>query len=152
MLSSNLSWLEKTNWWLPFLCLSSERVEVGGRLACVQCFLYLLLALLQYCVCWEMLEPCGSVFLIFVANGIRFWLFCHLSKAVNKLKSFNCFLLYLSFPTLTLFYFIWMQEDLAQMGVMIRHYNSKELKGYVRVSVGKPEHTQALMKCLWRLS
>lgn len=38
------------------------------------------------------------------------------------------------------------------MGVMIRHYNKKELKGYVRVSVGKPEHTDALMKCLTRLS
>ncbi|OAY83190.1 Histidinol-phosphate aminotransferase 2, chloroplastic [Ananas comosus] len=40
------------------------------------------------------------------------------------------------------------KEDLAQMGVMIRHYNNKELRGYVRVSVGKPEHTDALMKCL----
>ncbi|PHT81047.1 Histidinol-phosphate aminotransferase, chloroplastic [Capsicum annuum] len=41
-----------------------------------------------------------------------------------------------------------LKEDLATMGVMIRHYNNKELKGYVRVSVGKPEHTEALMKCL----
>ncbi|KAK1299141.1 hypothetical protein QJS10_CPB14g01234 [Acorus calamus] len=41
-----------------------------------------------------------------------------------------------------------LKEDLAQMGVMIRHYNNKELKGYVRVSVGKPEHTDTLMKCL----
>ena len=40
------------------------------------------------------------------------------------------------------------QEDLAKMGVMIRHYNNKELKGYVRVSVGKPEQTDALMKGL----
>lgn len=47
---------------------------------------------------------------------------------------------------------ILVQEDLAKMGVMIRHYNKKELKGYVRVSVGKPEHTDALMKCLTRLS
>lgn len=38
-----------------------------------------------------------------------------------------------------------LKEDLAQMGVMIRHYNNKELRGYVRVSVGKPEHTDALM-------
>ncbi|KAK7315485.1 hypothetical protein VNO77_34035 [Canavalia gladiata] len=45
-----------------------------------------------------------------------------------------------------------LKEDLAQMGVMIRHYDKKELKGYVRVSVGKPEHTDALMKCLKRLS
>lgn len=41
-----------------------------------------------------------------------------------------------------------LKEDLAKMGVMIRHYNNKELAGYVRVSVGKPEHTDALMKCL----
>ncbi|KAK7271029.1 hypothetical protein RJT34_26614 [Clitoria ternatea] len=44
-----------------------------------------------------------------------------------------------------------LKEDLAQMGVMIRHYNNRELKGYVRVSVGKPEHTDALMKCLKKL-
>ncbi|XP_068658838.1 histidinol-phosphate aminotransferase, chloroplastic-like [Aristolochia californica] len=45
-----------------------------------------------------------------------------------------------------------LKEDLAQMGVMIRHYNNKELKGYVRVSVGKPEHTDILMNCLRLLS
>ncbi|KAK3034145.1 hypothetical protein RJ639_033488 [Escallonia herrerae] len=45
-----------------------------------------------------------------------------------------------------------LKEDLANMGVMIRHYNNKELRGYVRVSVGKPEHTDALMECLGRLS
>ena len=38
------------------------------------------------------------------------------------------------------------------MGVMIRHYSKKELKGYVRVSVGMPEHTDALMACLNSLS
>ncbi|XP_074576674.1 histidinol-phosphate aminotransferase, chloroplastic-like [Curcuma longa] len=41
-----------------------------------------------------------------------------------------------------------LKEDLAKMGVMIRHYDKKELKGYVRISVGKPEHTDVLMKCL----
>lgn len=45
-----------------------------------------------------------------------------------------------------------MQEDLAKMGVMIRHYDKKELKGYVRVTAGKPEHTDALMDCLRCLS
>ncbi|XP_028797518.1 histidinol-phosphate aminotransferase, chloroplastic-like isoform X2 [Neltuma alba] len=45
-----------------------------------------------------------------------------------------------------------LKEDLAQMGVMIRHYDKKELKGYVRVSVGKPEHTGILMECLRKLS
>ncbi|XP_073125311.1 histidinol-phosphate aminotransferase, chloroplastic-like [Henckelia pumila] len=43
-----------------------------------------------------------------------------------------------------------LKEDLAKMGVMIRHYSNKELAGYVRVSVGKPEHTDVLMECLKR--
>ena len=38
------------------------------------------------------------------------------------------------------------------MGVMIRHYNNKELSGYVRVSVGKPEQTDVLMNCLNSMS
>ncbi|KAI3779014.1 hypothetical protein L2E82_08438 [Cichorium intybus] len=45
-----------------------------------------------------------------------------------------------------------LKEDLAKMGVMIRHYSNKELKGYVRVTVGKPDQTDALMDCLTRLS
>uniref|UniRef100_A0A7N0R9A6 histidinol-phosphate transaminase n=1 Tax=Kalanchoe fedtschenkoi TaxID=63787 RepID=A0A7N0R9A6_KALFE len=45
-----------------------------------------------------------------------------------------------------------LKEDLVKMGVMIRHYSNKELRGYVRVSVGKPEHTDALMEGLRRLS
>lgn len=45
-----------------------------------------------------------------------------------------------------------LKEDLSKMGVMIRHYSNKELKGYVRVSVGKPEQTDALMDCINRLS
>ncbi|KAF7811923.1 histidinol-phosphate aminotransferase, chloroplastic-like [Senna tora] len=45
-----------------------------------------------------------------------------------------------------------LKEDLAQMGVMIRHYDKKELNGYVRVSVGKPEQTDILIKCLQKLS
>lgn len=44
-----------------------------------------------------------------------------------------------------------LKEDLAKMGVMIRHYSNKELAGYVRVSVGKPEHTDVLMECLKHL-
>ncbi|KAM7266700.1 hypothetical protein ACFE04_004597 [Oxalis oulophora] len=44
------------------------------------------------------------------------------------------------------------KEDLAQMGLMVRHYNSKELKGYIRISVGKPEHTDALMVGLKQLA
>ncbi|KAK9071776.1 hypothetical protein SSX86_008205 [Deinandra increscens subsp. villosa] len=45
-----------------------------------------------------------------------------------------------------------LKEELATMGVMIRHYSNKELKGYVRVSVGKPEQTDALMDCITRVS
>ncbi|KAH0469244.1 hypothetical protein IEQ34_002476 [Dendrobium chrysotoxum] len=41
-----------------------------------------------------------------------------------------------------------LKEDLANMAVMIRHYNNKELRGFVRISVGMPEHTDSLMKCL----
>ncbi|XP_051148769.1 histidinol-phosphate aminotransferase, chloroplastic-like isoform X2 [Andrographis paniculata] len=41
-----------------------------------------------------------------------------------------------------------LKEDLAKTGVMIRHYSKKELAGYVRISVGKPEHTDALMESL----
>jgi histidinol-phosphate aminotransferase len=40
------------------------------------------------------------------------------------------------------------KDALAQAGVMVRHYAKKELSGYVRVSVGKPEHTDALMAAL----
>lgn len=43
-----------------------------------------------------------------------------------------------------------LKEDLAKMGVMIRHYDKKELKGYVRISVGKPEQTDVLMEGLRR--
>ncbi|EEF39149.1 histidinol-phosphate aminotransferase, putative [Ricinus communis] len=41
-----------------------------------------------------------------------------------------------------------LKDDLAKMGVMVRHYNNKVLKGYIRISVGKPEQTDVLMKCL----
>ena len=41
------------------------------------------------------------------------------------------------------------KETLAtKYGIMVRHYAKKELSGYVRVSVGKPEHTDALMAAL----
>ncbi|KAE8733557.1 Histidinol-phosphate aminotransferase [Hibiscus syriacus] len=45
-----------------------------------------------------------------------------------------------------------LKDDLSKMGVMVRHYNNKELKGYIRVTAGKPGHTNALMECLRRLS
>ena len=46
-----------------------------------------------------------------------------------------------------------LRDDLAQKhGVCIRHYATKELNGFVRVSVGKPEHTDALMAALKALA
>ncbi|KDP47105.1 hypothetical protein JCGZ_03913 [Jatropha curcas] len=45
-----------------------------------------------------------------------------------------------------------LKDDLANMGVMVRHYNNKELKGYIRISVGKPEQTDALMLSLKSIS
>ncbi|KAB2065940.1 Histidinol-phosphate aminotransferase, chloroplastic [Gossypium arboreum] len=45
-----------------------------------------------------------------------------------------------------------LKDDLSKMGVMVRHYNNKELKGYIRVTAGKPEQTDALMEGLSRLS
>lgn len=45
-----------------------------------------------------------------------------------------------------------LKENLAKMGVMIRHYDKKELKGYVRISVGKPEQTDVLIECLRRFN
>ena len=31
---------------------------------------------------------------------------------------------------------------------MVRHYAKKELSGFVRISVGKPEHTDRLIEAL----
>lgn len=42
-----------------------------------------------------------------------------------------------------------LQTDLAQQhGIMVRHYTKQELAGYVRISAGKPEHTDALLAAL----
>lgn len=44
------------------------------------------------------------------------------------------------------------KADLAQEGVMVRHYNNVELKDYIRISVGKPEQSDLLLAALERLS
>ncbi len=36
----------------------------------------------------------------------------------------------------------------AEHGIMVRHYAKAELSGFIRVSVGRPEHTNALMAAL----
>ena len=43
------------------------------------------------------------------------------------------------------------KDALMAEGIMVRHYAKKELSGYVRVSVGKPEHTDALQQALQRM-
>lgn len=40
---------------------------------------------------------------------------------------------------------------LANQGVMVRHYAQKELCGYIRISVGKPEQTDKLLSVLKQL-
>ena len=41
-----------------------------------------------------------------------------------------------------------LKDGLANRGIMVRHYAKKELSGYIRISVGKPEHTDALMEVM----
>jgi len=43
------------------------------------------------------------------------------------------------------------KADLAAQGIMVRHYDKELLRGYVRISVGKPEQTDALMAALHSL-
>lgn len=41
------------------------------------------------------------------------------------------------------------KDELAyKHGVMVRHYAKRELSGYIRISVGKPEHTNAVLDAL----
>lgn len=41
------------------------------------------------------------------------------------------------------------KDTLAQdYGIMVRHYAKKELSGFIRISVGKPEHTDAVLQAL----
>ena len=43
------------------------------------------------------------------------------------------------------------KEKLASCGILLRYYDSSLLKDYIRVSVGKPEHTDALIVALQEL-
>lgn len=36
----------------------------------------------------------------------------------------------------------------AEHGIMVRHYAKAELSGFIRISVGRPEHTDALLAAL----
>jgi len=44
-----------------------------------------------------------------------------------------------------------LKDALAAEGIMVRHYAKKELSGFIRISVGRPEHTDKLMGVLRRL-
>ena len=37
-------------------------------------------------------------------------------------------------------------------GIMVRHYAKKELSGFIRISVGKPEHTDIVLTALASLA
>ncbi|MFC2021060.1 histidinol-phosphate transaminase [Chloroflexota bacterium] len=41
-----------------------------------------------------------------------------------------------------------LKQKLQQKGILVRYFEEPRLRNYIRVSVGKPEHTDALLKCL----
>ncbi|CAI7875421.1 unnamed protein product, partial [Closterium sp. NIES-54] len=45
-----------------------------------------------------------------------------------------------------------LKEELARRGIMVRHYSQPDLCNYIRISVGKPEHTDALILALSQLT
>jgi histidinol-phosphate aminotransferase len=40
------------------------------------------------------------------------------------------------------------KQDLERKGIFIRHFNTPILRNMLRISVGKPEHTDTLLKAL----
>lgn len=45
-----------------------------------------------------------------------------------------------------------LKEALAAQGVLVRHYNNALLKDYIRISVGRPQDTQAVLNALHQLA
>ena len=43
---------------------------------------------------------------------------------------------------------MYVYEELAKRGIFVRYYNNPQLQDYVRISVGLPEHNQALVEAL----
>ncbi|UCH43870.1 MAG: histidinol-phosphate transaminase [Dehalococcoidales bacterium] len=41
-----------------------------------------------------------------------------------------------------------LKRKLQDRGILVRYFDQPVLKNYIRISVGKPEHTDALLKCL----
>jgi histidinol-phosphate aminotransferase len=44
-----------------------------------------------------------------------------------------------------------LKQALDQRGILIRNYSKAGLEDYVRISVGKPEHTDALLAALRKI-
>ena len=44
-----------------------------------------------------------------------------------------------------------LKQKLQQKGILVRYFEEQRLKDYIRISVGKPEHTDALIKALRQL-
>jgi len=44
-----------------------------------------------------------------------------------------------------------LQQKLQKKGILVRHFDQPLLQNGVRISVGKPEHTDALIKVLQQL-
>jgi histidinol-phosphate aminotransferase len=40
------------------------------------------------------------------------------------------------------------QQELQNRGILVRYFAQPLLRNYIRISVGKPEHTDALIECL----
>jgi histidinol-phosphate aminotransferase len=43
------------------------------------------------------------------------------------------------------------QDELEKSGILVRYYNTPLLKNYIRISVGKPEQTDKIIKMLQEL-
>ena len=44
-----------------------------------------------------------------------------------------------------------LKQDLARAGILVRYFNKPGLEDCIRISVGKPEHTERLLACLHNL-
>ena len=41
-----------------------------------------------------------------------------------------------------------LRQKLQDKGILVRYFDQPQLKNFIRISVGKPEHTDALIKTL----
>jgi len=44
-----------------------------------------------------------------------------------------------------------LQDELEKRGILVRYYNTPLLRNYIRISVGKPEHTDKVIQALKEL-